>query len=147
VIGIFDWERRVTQAVSIDLDMSADVARAAASDDIADALNYKDVAKRIASFTADSRFRLVETLAERIAGIVREEFGVDGQWQDATVEAPPGSHAWQRWSVLWEARPGEHELACRATDGNGERQPIEARWDLSGFGNNGVQRINVTVTD
>jgi sulfane dehydrogenase subunit SoxC len=79
------------------------------------------------------------------AAIVRVEFGVDGQWQDATVEAPPGSHAWQRWSAVWEARPGEHELACRATDATGERQPLEAPWDLSGFGNNAVQRVAVTV--
>ena len=54
-------------------------------------------------------------------------------------------HAWQAWRAVWEACPGEHELACRATDCTGERQPLEPPWDASGFGNNGVQRIQVTV--
>jgi len=57
--------------------MSADVAKAAATDNVEDTLNYKSVAKRIQSFVADSSFQLVETLAERIAGIVRDEFGVE----------------------------------------------------------------------
>ncbi len=76
VIGIFDWERKVRQVVSIDLEMAADVARAAATDRIEDALDYKAVAKRLIAYTGDSSFGLVETLAERIAEIVREEFGV-----------------------------------------------------------------------
>ena len=86
VIGIFDWERRVKQTVSIDLDMSADVASAAASDRIDDTLNYKAVAKRVAAFTAQSEFQLVETLAERIAAIVRDEFGV--RWVRVRINKP-----------------------------------------------------------
>lgn len=86
VIGIFDWERRVKQTVSIDLDMSADVAKAAASDGIDDTLNYKAVAKRIASFAEASEFQLVETLAERIAGIVRDEFDV--RWVRVRINKP-----------------------------------------------------------
>jgi len=76
VIGIWDWERKIRQTVIIDLEMSADIAKAAATDDVKDTLNYKSVAKRIQSFVSDSSFQLVETLAERIAGIVRDEFGV-----------------------------------------------------------------------
>ncbi len=76
VIGIWDWERKIRQTVVIDLEMSADIAKAAASDRVEDTLNYKSVAKRIQSFVADSSFQLVETLAERIAEIVREEFDV-----------------------------------------------------------------------
>ncbi|ROR34518.1 dihydroneopterin aldolase [Inmirania thermothiophila] len=86
VIGIFDWERRIRQVVSVDLDMAADVARAAASDDIADALDYKAVAKRIIAFVEGSSFRLVESLAEGIARIVREEFGVP--WVRVSVHKP-----------------------------------------------------------
>lgn len=86
VIGIFDWERRVKQTVSIDLDMSADIAKAAATDHIDDTLNYKAVAKRIAKFTAESEFQLVETLAERIAAIVRDEFGV--RWVRVRINKP-----------------------------------------------------------
>jgi dihydroneopterin aldolase len=76
VIGIYGWERRIRQTLVFDLEMSADVARAAASDDIADTLNYKAVAKRLTEFVSESEFLLVETLAERCAEIVREEFGV-----------------------------------------------------------------------
>ena len=76
VIGIYDWEREVKQTVILDLEMSADVAQAAVTDDIEDALNYKAVAKRLIGFVGESEFKLVETLAERCAAIVREEFGV-----------------------------------------------------------------------
>lgn len=76
VIGIYDWERRIRQTVVIDLEMSADIATAAASDDIVDALNYKSVAKRLIQFVSESEFQLVETLAERCAEIIREEHGV-----------------------------------------------------------------------
>jgi dihydroneopterin aldolase len=76
VIGIFDWERKIRQTVVLDIEMAADVAAAAASDNIEDALDYKAVGKRITGFVEDSRFELVETLAERIAEIIRGEFGV-----------------------------------------------------------------------
>ena len=76
VIGVFDWEREVKQTVVLDLEMAADVAGAAATDNIADALDYKSVGKRIIGFVEDSSFQLVETLAERVAAIVREEFAV-----------------------------------------------------------------------
>ena len=78
VIGVFEWERRVRQTVSIDLDMAADITRGAQSDALDDALDYKAVAKRLINVVEDSRFQLVETLAERVAHLVLEEFGV--QW-------------------------------------------------------------------
>lgn len=86
VIGIWDWERKIRQTVVIDLEMSADIAKAAATDRVEDTLNYKSVAKRIQSFVADSSFQLVETLAEQIALIVREEFGV--AWVRVRVNKP-----------------------------------------------------------
>lgn len=76
VIGIFDWERAVKQTVVLDLEMAADIRRAAASDHIDDTLNYKAVAKRLIEFVGNSEFQLVETLAERIAAIVLNEFDV-----------------------------------------------------------------------
>lgn len=76
VIGIYDWEKAIKQPVVLDLEMSSDVARAAASDHIDDAVNYKAVSKRLKQFVSESRFELVETLAERCAGIIRDEFGV-----------------------------------------------------------------------
>jgi dihydroneopterin aldolase len=76
VIGIYDWEKEVRQPVILDLEMSADIAKAAASDRIEDALNYKAVSKRLKQFVSEGRFELVETLAERCAEIIRSEFGV-----------------------------------------------------------------------
>jgi dihydroneopterin aldolase len=76
VIGIYDWERRTRQAIVFDIEMSADIARAAATDAIADTLDYKAVSKRLIQFVGESSFQLVETLAERCAQIIREEFGV-----------------------------------------------------------------------
>lgn len=74
VIGIYDWERKIRQVVSIDLEMGTDIAAAARSDDISDTLNYKSVSKRIIGFVRDSEFELVEKLAEQIAEIVLTEF-------------------------------------------------------------------------
>ena len=76
VIGIYQWERQIRQTVVLDIQMGTDIARAAATDQIDDTLNYKAVAKRLIQFVGDSEFQLVETLAERCAGIVRDEFGV-----------------------------------------------------------------------
>jgi dihydroneopterin aldolase len=86
IIGIWDWERQIRQTVIIDLEMSADIAKAAATDSVDDTLNYKSVAKRIQTFVSESSFQLVETLAERIAGIIRDEFGV--QWVRVRVNKP-----------------------------------------------------------
>jgi len=86
IIGIWDWERKIRQTVIIDLEMSADIAKAAATDDIKDTLDYKGVAKRIQQFVSESSFQLVETLAERIAGIVRDEFDV--AWVRVRVNKP-----------------------------------------------------------
>jgi dihydroneopterin aldolase len=86
IIGIWDWERKIRQTVVIDLEMSADIATAAATDDVADTLNYKAVAKRLQQFVGESSFQLVETLAERIAGIIRDEFGV--AWVRVKVHKP-----------------------------------------------------------
>jgi 7,8-dihydroneopterin aldolase/epimerase/oxygenase len=77
IIGIWDWERRVRQKVVVDVEMGANIRRAAASDRIEDALDYKRVAKRLLQFIGDSEFQLVETLAERIAELVITEFQVE----------------------------------------------------------------------
>lgn len=76
IIGIYDWEREVRQTISIDLEMAADIRKAAATDDIQYALNYKAVAKRLIAFVEASKPLLVERLAEEIAAIVINEFKV-----------------------------------------------------------------------
>ena len=76
VIGIYDWERGIRQTVALDVEMAFDNRVPAASDDIAHTLDYKAVSKRLIAFVGESRFELVETLAERCAALIREEFGV-----------------------------------------------------------------------
>lgn len=76
IIGIFDWERQVKQEVSLDLEMGADISKAAATDDIQYALNYKEVSKRIISLIEASEFQLVETMAEAVIRVVMDEFSV-----------------------------------------------------------------------
>lgn len=86
VIGIWEWERRIRQTISLDLEMATDVRRAAASDDIEDALNYRSIAKQLAETVEQSEFQLVETLAETLARIVVVDFGVS--WLKLTVSKP-----------------------------------------------------------
>ena len=76
IIGIFDWEREQRQVVSLDLEMGSDIAAAAGTDTIENALDYKAVAKRLIDFIEKSDFFLVETLAERVSDIVVNEFNV-----------------------------------------------------------------------
>ena len=102
-----------------------------------------------------SRRRLVDAGPAAITGrawggsapISRVEVGIDGEWSDATLAPSMGDYAWRAWSFQWTATPGKHLLACRATDADGERQPLEAPWNYQGMGNNGVQSIGVTVRD
>jgi len=76
VIGAHDWEREVEQTLLISVDMAADVRKAAASDNLADALDYSAVASTIAAVVREGRFRLIETAAERVAERLLADFPV-----------------------------------------------------------------------
>jgi dihydroneopterin aldolase len=76
IIGIYDWEREVRQTVSIDLEMASDIRKAAETDDIQYALNYKAVSKRLIAYVENRNALLVEALAEEIAQVIRTEFNV-----------------------------------------------------------------------
>lgn len=86
IIGIFDWERKVKQIVSLDLEMAHDIRKAATMDDIQYTLDYKSVAKRLIAFIEQSEFFLVESMAEELARIVLEEFSVP--WLKLRVSKP-----------------------------------------------------------
>jgi len=86
IVGIWDWERKIRQTVSIDLEMGADIRQAAETDSIDDTLNYKAVAKRVQHYVAESEFQLVETLAEKIAQLILAEFDVP--WLKIRVSKP-----------------------------------------------------------
>ncbi len=105
VIGIWEWERKILQTVAIDLEMSADIRKAAKTDSVDDTLNYKLVAKRVQQFVGDSSFQLVETLAENIAALILDEFDVS--WVKVRVNKPGAIRGARDVGVLIErgARP------------------------------------------
>ncbi|ATG88874.1 dihydroneopterin aldolase [Methylomonas koyamae] len=76
VIGIYDWERKIKQKVILDIEMGCDIRKAAASDDIAHALDYKTVSDRVVDFVECSEFHLVETLIEEVSNILLGEFKI-----------------------------------------------------------------------
>ena len=75
VIGIWEWERRITQTLLFDLDIGFDTTAAARTGAIEDTLSYREVAKRVTAYTQETRANLVETLAQGVADILLEEFG------------------------------------------------------------------------
>lgn len=106
VIGIYDWERRVRQTLAFDIEMAFDNTRPAATDAIEDTLNYKDISKRLIGYVGESSFGLVETLAERCAQIIREEYGVS--WVSIKLSKPGAVRGAKAVGVRIErgSRPG-----------------------------------------
>jgi 7,8-dihydroneopterin aldolase/epimerase/oxygenase len=86
IIGFIDWERRVKQTVVIDLELPVDCAKAALSDEVCDTVDYKSVAKRVIAFVEASEFKLVETLAHRMAMLILEEFALS--WIRVSINKP-----------------------------------------------------------
>ena len=86
IIGFIEWERRVKQTVVVDLELPVDCRRASISDDVADTVDYKRVAKRVLAYIEASEFKLVETLAHRLALLLLEEFGLE--WVRISVNKP-----------------------------------------------------------
>ena len=76
VVGIFSWEKRIRQPLHLDLEIAIDIRKAAATDDIQYALDYKTVSTRLTQFISQSEWHLIETLAEKIAALLMSEFGV-----------------------------------------------------------------------
>ncbi len=106
IIGIYDWEREVRQTVSIDLEMASDIRKAAATDDIQYALNYKAVSKRLIAYVENRNALLVETLAEEIAQMIRTEFDVP--WLRLRLSKPGAIRGARDVGLIIErgARPG-----------------------------------------
>jgi len=86
IIGFIDWERRVRQTVVLDLELPVDCRHAALTDEVADTLDYKKVAKRVLAFVEASEFKLVETLAHRVALVILAEFPVE--WVRVALNKP-----------------------------------------------------------
>jgi dihydroneopterin aldolase len=86
VIGVHDWEREVEQTLVISVDMVTDVRKAAASDNLADALDYSAVAGTITAIVRDGKFHLIETAAERVAERLLADFPVS--WLHLELRKP-----------------------------------------------------------
>jgi dihydroneopterin aldolase len=85
-IGFIDWERHVKQTVVIDMEIPVDCELAARNDDVVNTVNYKSMAKRTIAFVEAAEFKLVETLAHRLAMLLLAEFDV--AWVKLTVNKP-----------------------------------------------------------
>jgi 7,8-dihydroneopterin aldolase/epimerase/oxygenase len=86
IIGFIDWERRVKQTIVIDMEFPVDCRTAARTDEVANTVDYKAVAKRVIAFVETSEFKLVETLAHRLGMLVIEEFSLE--WVRVSLNKP-----------------------------------------------------------
>lgn len=86
IIGVYDWEREVSQRLLLDLEMAWDNRVPAASDDVSDALDYARVSERVSAYLVQARPQLLETAAEGITSLLQDEFGV--RWVRLTLRKP-----------------------------------------------------------
>jgi len=106
IIGFWEWERRVKQIVSIDLEIGADARKAAAADAVSSALNYEQLAKRLVQFVGESQYNLVESLADAIARIVVGEFGAP--WVKVSVAKPGAIRGAREVGVIIERSTADY---------------------------------------
>ena len=104
VIGIWDWEKRNPQKVVFDSEMSTDINKASKSDSIKDALDYKAVSKRVKQYALENQFDLIETLADKVAEIILNEFEVS--WVKLTISKPYAIRDSKNVSLMIERSKG-----------------------------------------
>ncbi len=102
-----------------------------------------------------TRIRLVDAGRVRLVGrawagrsdVSRVEVSTNGgsTWSDANLGERLSPFAWREWWFSWQAKPGRHDLCVRATDIEGNTQPLSQPWNFLGMGDNVVQRITVVV--
>ena len=112
IIGFIEWERRVKQTVVVDLELPVDCRRAAVSDDVADTVDYKRVAKRVLAYIEASEFKLVETLAHRLAMLLLEEFGLE--WVRISLNKPGAIRSSRDVGVVIERNRADLTAAAAA---------------------------------
>jgi 7,8-dihydroneopterin aldolase/epimerase/oxygenase len=103
VIGVHAWEREVEQTLVISVDLAADVRKAAASDDLGDALDYSAVADTIATVLRAGKFRLIETAAERVAERLLADF--PSPWLRLELRKPIADGGYTAAVTIERARP------------------------------------------
>jgi len=101
-IGVYDWEQRIRQPVQFDIELGFDNRLPAASDNIAHTLDYKAISKRLQAYVEQTSFALVETLAERCAQLVLDEFNVS--WLRIKLSKPGAVRHAKAVGVIIERR-------------------------------------------
>nr|WP_196139668.1 dihydroneopterin aldolase [Aliikangiella sp. G2MR2-5] len=86
VIGVFDWEREIKQRLVFDLELGTDISASAKTDELEDTLDYKAISHAVYDFVEQSSYQLVETVAEKVADLILEQFPV--RWLKLTLDKP-----------------------------------------------------------
>jgi len=86
IIGFIDWERLTPQTILIDLELPCDCERAARTDCVEDTVDYKRIAKRVLAWVSESKFHLVESLAQALATLLLSEFPLE--WVRVSINKP-----------------------------------------------------------
>ena len=107
VIGVYDWERETEQALTFSVDMATDVARAAARDDLRDALDYSAVVDAVKCVVIEGKFQLIETAAERVAERLISDY--DLTWVRVEVVKPIPSEGYTA-AITIEREAGRQTL-------------------------------------
>ena len=100
VIGVHDWERNIRQPLILDIELGADFSRASKSDALADAVDYEAISKRVVEVVGGASFQLIETLADHVATMIQDEFGI--QWLRLKVTKPQAVEAADGVGVIIE---------------------------------------------
>jgi dihydroneopterin aldolase len=106
IIGFWEWERRIKQIVSIDLEIATDAKAAARADAVDAALNYERLTARVSEVVGAAQFKLVETLAEAVAKIAVAEFRAE--WVKVQVGKPGAIPAARDVGIVIERRPADY---------------------------------------
>ena len=106
IIGFWEWERRIKQIVSIDLEIGTDARIAAASDAIAGTLNYEQLAQRLVEFVGAAEFQMVEALATAVGRIVVREF--EAPWVKVSVAKPGAVPAAREVGIVIERTKADY---------------------------------------
>lgn len=85
-IGVYDWEKRIRQQLLFDIEMAWPITDVAQTDDINKALDYSEVAAKVTMFAESRQFELIETLAEKIAELIMDDFDV--KWLRVELSKP-----------------------------------------------------------
>ncbi len=121
VIGVYDWEREIEQALTFSVDMAADVAKAARNDDIRDALDYSAVAQTVKSVVIEGKFQLIETAAEAVAQRLVADYGL--AWVRVEVVKPIPSEGYTA-AITIERGPTPRAAGVTERCGTGDRHPF-----------------------